>query len=288
VWEVIDEAVFPPDHPYHHLSKPLGRSLRGLGVAEVRAFLERYYTPERARLVISGAFDRARARQLVTQYFGSLRAVKAGPRRTGARPVLGQERRIRLAARVDLPAVTLVWSTPAELEPDDATLDTIAELLAGPRAGVLRLKLIDELHIATSVFARQYSKRLGSVFRIDATAAPGHTAPELLAAIDDVLRDATAHPPSRYLLMGSVLGYVIDYVFRLQTHADLAFLYAYCDEHGVMQGCVETTLSRYLKLTALELSKTIARQLPLDRRVVIEVVPTPEAPPAGELRESSP
>jgi zinc protease len=288
LWQMLDQAVYPPGHPYHHAANRPGPALRGLTVAEVRAFVERYYTPDRARLVLSGAFDPARARVLVSRYFATLHAGAAGPRRNAERPVLGRETRLRLAAQVDCPAVTLAWSTPSEFEPDDFALDAVAELLVGHRAGLLRFKLIDELKIATEVSAQEYSRRLGSMFVIKATAAPGHTATDLLAAIDGVLRDAQAKPPVPYLFIGAVTGYVVDRVFGLQTHAARAVLYTDCDEHGVLQSCIETWLGGHLKLSADGLSKAIARQLPLDHRVVIEVVPSPDAPIAGEPRDSSP
>ena len=247
LWQMLDQALYPPGHPYHHAANRPGPALRGLTLAEVRAFVERYYTPDRARLVLSGAFDPARARVLVTRYFATLRAGAAGVRRNAERPVLGRETRLRLAAHVDLPAVTLAWSTPPDFEPDDFALDAVAELLVGPRAGLLRFKLIDELKIATEVSAQEYSRRLGSMFVINATAAPGHTAADLLAAIDGVLRDAQANPPTPYLFMGAVTGYLVDRVFGLQTHAARAAQYAHCDEHGVLQSCVETWLSGYLE-----------------------------------------
>jgi len=286
--QASDGAIYPPGHPYHEAAIRPRQALQGLTVAEVRAFLERYYTPDRARLVISGAFDPAQARALVTRYFETIGRGRAGQRRNAERPIPTHETRLRLAAHVDLAAVRLAWSTPADFEPDDAALDAVAELLTGSRAGLLRFKLVDELKIATEVSAHQYSRRLGSTFVIDATAAPGHTAADLLAAIDAVLRDTEAHPPNDHFFTGSVLGYLTDDVFDLQSHAARANRYQYCDDHGVLQDCVPTCLRRYLKLTASDLSKAIGRQLPLDRRVVIEVVPSPDAPIAGELRNSSP
>ena len=77
LWQTMDQALYPPSHPYHQAADRPGQSLRGLTVAEVRAFLERYYnTPDRARLVLSGAFNPARAHFLVMQYFGTLGALE--------------------------------------------------------------------------------------------------------------------------------------------------------------------------------------------------------------------
>lgn len=288
LWSVMDQAIYPPDHPYHRAADRPGPTLRGLTVAEVRAFVERHYTPDRARLVISGAFDPARARALVTRYFATLKGRASDPRRTAARPIPAGETHLRMAAHVDSPAVAVGWSTPAEFEPDDAALDAVAQLLAGSRAGLLRFKLVDQLKIATEVAAQEHSRRLGSLFVITATASPGHTAAELLAAIDGVLADAKAHAAATYLFVGAVMGYVIDHVFRLQAHAALAALYAQCDEHGALDNCLAAWLGAYLSLTSRELSAVMSRQLALDRRVVIEVVPSPDAPLAGALQGNAP
>jgi zinc protease len=287
-WQMIERALYPEGHPYHRLATPPGQFLRGLTVAEVRTFVQRFYTPDRAHLVISGAFDPARTRQLVTRYFAGLRGGPAGARRTAERPLPGREQRLQLAARVNLPAVTVAWSTPPMQEPDDIALDIVAELLIGHRAGLLRLKLIDELKVATKVSAREYSRRLGSVFVINATAAPGHTAADLLSAIDGVLSDVTVHPASSFMFTGAVAGYVIDHLFRLQVHATRAELYAQCDAHGILATCIPTWLNGYLQLTDRQLSDTIARQLRPDRRVVIQVVPSPDAPIAGAPSDIAP
>ena len=55
---VVDQAVYPPSHPYHHAANRPGQALRGLTVAEVRAFLERYYTPAQGSV---GGFRRLRS-----------------------------------------------------------------------------------------------------------------------------------------------------------------------------------------------------------------------------------
>jgi zinc protease len=288
LWQTTNQAIFPAGHPHHNGNPRPAQAMRGLTAAEVRQFIARNYTPGRARLVLSGAFNPTQARRLIAQYFASLPAGAAAPRRTAEPPVLRGETRLHLAAHVELPAVTVAWSTSPDFQPKDAALDTVAELLTGDRAGLLRIKLVDQLRIATEVSAEQESHRLGSTFVIKATAAPGHTSAELLAGIDGVLRDAVSRPPTQYFFVGAVAGYVLDHVFTLQTHALRASQYAHCDEHGVTQRCVGTVLDRYLRLVPGDLSRAIAAQLPLDRRVVIEVVPSPDAPIAGEVRDGAP
>jgi zinc protease len=275
--------IYPPGHPYHAPALPDGDGLRGMGVPEVRAFVEAQYTPDRATLVLSGDFDLSRAVDLVGKYFGTIPRGPGWPRRTFGPPVLTGQTRLRIAARVEQPSVTLVWPTAPFYQAGDAELEVVGELLAGPRAGLLRLKLVDELRIASSVAAHQYSRRLGSLFVIHATAAPGHGPDELAAAIDDVLRSLQKAGPNDYLMRGSIAGYLIGKLFAIEAHAARADLYGRCEELGILSNCVDGWTRSFL-LNAAQISSAAARELPLGRRLVIEAVPAADAPIAGELR----
>ena len=54
---VIPDAMYTPDHPYHWPTIGSHADLEAAGVADVRAFFERYYLPSNASLVVAGDFD---------------------------------------------------------------------------------------------------------------------------------------------------------------------------------------------------------------------------------------
>jgi zinc protease len=70
-------------------------------------------------------------------------------------------------------------------------------MLGGGRSSRLFKKLVYEQQIAQNVSASQNSLILGSIFQIDATARPGHTAEELEKAIDQELASLRATAPSQ-------------------------------------------------------------------------------------------
>jgi zinc protease len=284
VLRIVEAALYPAGHPYRPGPVRGASGLAGLTVAEVRAFAAAHFTPDRATLSVCGDFDVARTSALIVRYFGTLPAATAAPRRTAARPVLTSQTRLRVAANVPAPRVIMVWPTPEMLGPGDEALDVAAQLLAGPRAGFLRTKLINELHLATSVSARQFSRRLGSEFVIEVTAARGHTTAELVRAIDEVLVRLRKDPISNHWILASVSGYLIDKVFALESHQVRAGRYALCDEEGILDGCFRVWVSRYYRLDVPQVVAAMADHLPLDRRVVAEVEPDASAPIAGELR----
>ena len=282
---LLTAQLYPASHPYHTGLFPSLAGLRGLGVRQIQAFIAAHYAPDHAILTLVGDFDVQRAESLVQTYFGSLAAsgVKPAPA-----PARGQspDSEIRLAvdARVDFPSVTIGWRTAPLFEPGDAELDLIAEWLVGQRAGWLRGTLIDQLKIASHVGAHQFSHELASEFYINATATAGHTAAELVVAIDGVLRAMQNAAPPPFEFHGSTAGFLTNRLFSLEQNGKRAYLHSTCELMGVREGCIASWFDRYKVPEAAQLSRIAAQELPLGRRVVIEVTPAQNAPVAGELR----
>ena len=80
-------------------------------------------------------------------------------------------------------------------KPGDAEADITATILGGGRSSRLYKSLVYDKQIAQDVSAYQQSTQLQSIFQIDATARPGHTAEELEAAIDSEIAKLVAAPP---------------------------------------------------------------------------------------------
>ena len=82
----------------------------------------------------------------------------------------------------------------------------------------------------------------------------------------------------------TLAGHFIDRWFETERRLRRADLYAECERRGVLPRCLDAWVSRYTTVEASGLSTVAARELPLGRRVVVEVTPAPDAPIAGELR----
>ena len=78
-------TLYPPSHPYHHLTIGEHEDLERASVADVTAFFTKYYSPANATLAIAGDVDVATAKRLCQEYFGSLPSMRAAAaRRQGA------------------------------------------------------------------------------------------------------------------------------------------------------------------------------------------------------------
>src|SRR6266498_1088189 len=138
--ENILARLYPPAHPYHW---PVIGSMVDLSAAtleDVRGFFRTYYTPNNATLVIAGDLTPRDARGLAERYFGDI------PRG---------------------PAVTRTPPPPVELQADAyATLDVLANVLAGGRPSRLYKRLVYDLQIATEVVAFQDGGRIDGKFEL--------------------------------------------------------------------------------------------------------------------------
>ena len=194
--EAAVQQLLPKTHPYYGNVIGSHEDIQAAKLDDVRAFFREYYAPNNATLAIVGEFDTAQAKALVTKYFATLKRGPAVPPVNVTTPKITAERRQVVQARVALPRITMSWLTPPIFKPGDADADMAAQILGGGRSSRLYKKLVYEKQIAQNVSAFQQSGMIVSVFEIQATARPGHTAEELEKAIDEELAAFRNAPPT--------------------------------------------------------------------------------------------
>ncbi len=193
--EAVFQNLFPQGHPYYGVIIGSHEDIQAARLDDVRRFFRQYYAPNNATIVIAGDFEPAQVRALVEKYFGTLRRGPAVPPAKAETPALTAERRRVVPSRVELPRVYMAWHTPPVYGPVDAVADVAANVLGGGRASRLYKRLVYEKQLAQDVSVFQYSLQLGSIFWVQATARPGHTAEDLEKAIDDEIAAFRARPP---------------------------------------------------------------------------------------------
>jgi zinc protease len=286
VYEMMREELFPSGHPYRRIAFAATPDLGSVTVDEVRAFYERMYGPDSAMIVISGDVRRADAIALVEKYFGPIPAagVAAAPARSSARPRLGGETRLRVAARVERPTLYVAWPTASWYTPGDAELDVLAQFLTGARAGVLRWALVDGKRIATEVSANQSSLELGSTFYVRIVGTEGRSHDELLAAFDEVMSTVEKRQLNEGYVSHAIADNALPKILALEETRWRADRYADFEQVLGRVDFLKQYIGRYFDVGPSGLSATAASELPLDRRVVAFVAPASDAPVAGELR----
>jgi zinc protease len=206
VEEEMYHQLFPNGHPYYANVIGSHEDIQAAKLEDVREFFRRYYCPNNASLALVGDLDIAKTKPLVEKYFGSIPRGPDVPPIRATTPPITSERRATVTDNVSLPRVYLAWITPPAFQPGEADGAVAADILGGAppvpwsrdggRANRLYKKLVYELRIAQDVTANQDPEELGSMFKVSATAKPGHTAEELEKAIDAEVARLAAEGPT--------------------------------------------------------------------------------------------
>jgi zinc protease len=299
--EALVQMLYPKGHPYYGNVIGSHQDIQAAGLDDAKQFFKRYYAPNNASLAIVGDFDPAHVKQLVEKYFGTLKRGAPVPPINVTTPPLTSERRRIVGDRVELPRVYMAWLTPPIFRPGDADGTIVADILGGGRASRLYKKLVYEKQIAQDVNVRQESLLLGSQFRIQATARPGHSAEELERAIDDELQQLMTRPPGPMEIERALNGIEMRLIQRLEAFggfggvADRLNLY---NHYLGTPDYLRKDMERYRAVTTDSVLAFVREQLKPSARAVVHAVPgtpdlgqqvpTPRQPqtPAGEGAES--
>ncbi len=275
--ENILERLYPSAHPYHW---PVIGSMADLSAAtleDVRGFFRRYYTPNNATLAIAGDITAQDARRLAERYFGD---VPRGPAVTRSAPPavrLDADVHATLQDRVQVPRLYDVWHTVKAFADDDATLDVVANVLAGGRSSRLYRRLVYELQIATDVVAFQDGGRLDGKFELWATARPGHDLTELARVIDEEVARLAQDGPTPREVERAQNGFEAQFLSRLERadgKADQLNFYTY---FVGTPDYFQRDLDRYRKVTPAAVQRAVQTYFTGAHRVVLSVVPEGKA-----------
>ncbi len=275
-YERMMAAVFPPEHPYHHI--PIG-SMADLDAAtldDVRAFFRTYYAPNNAVLSIVGDVEADAAWQAAERYFGPIPPNPVLPR-FGSVPVgpgVGREVREVVPDLVPLERVHLGFRTPPFGSPAFDALEVACQILAGGKGSRLHRRLVRERRIAQDVTAFVLPLAAGaSVFAGWVTARPESDARAVEEGYLDELERLATEPVTedelaraRALIEAGELGAL----GRVDEVADRLSMYATLFGRPEL---INEQLGRYLAVDAAAIRAVAAEVFRPDNRAVLTFVP---------------
>ncbi|HTK67414.1 MAG TPA: pitrilysin family protein [Pseudonocardia sp.] len=288
--EAVFHELFGPGHPYHADIMGSHADIQSAQLGDVKDFFRKYYVPNNASLAIVGNIDVPATKAMIEKYFGTIkRGADVAPPKVPT-PPLSAEKRLTITDTVQLPKVTMAWVTPPSYAPGDAEADITAHVLGDGKASRMYEAMVHKTQIAQNVSAYQSSLGLGSVFEIEATAKPGHTAQELEAAIQQQLDAIKTEGPSPDEVNAARTAIRSDLLFSLEQPSGMADTLNRYNQYTGDPGYLGKDLARYTGVQPDAVKKFAGEQLANDRRLVIYTVPgpkmlppeppTPPAPPA--------
>ena len=285
VEEALYQNLFPKTHPYHANVMGSHADIQSARLEDVRDFFTRYYAPNNASLVIAGDIDKPAARALVARYFGTFKRGADVPKPVVPTPVLAAEKRVVIHDRVELPRVIMGWLTTPAYLPGDADLTVAAYVLAGGKSSRLYKSLVYDKQLAQDVSADQNGHALSSVFEVDVTARPGHTALDIEQAIDAELEALRTSGPTQKEVDRAL--YAIETALLTSVEKlggdGLADLVNEYNQYVGDPAYFSKDLERYRAVTPASVQRVVAEQLRKNARVVVHGLPgtpvlAPEVP----------
>jgi zinc protease len=274
--ENILDRLYPATHPYHWPVIGSMKDLQAATLDDVRRFFQTYYTPNNATIAIAGDIAPRDARALVQRYFGD---IPRGPAVTRTPPPavhLGADVPAVLEDRVQLPRVYDAWHTVKAFADDDATLDVVANVLAGGRSSRLYRRLVYDLQIATDVVAFQDGTRIDGKFEIFATARPGHELGELQRVIDEELRKLADQGPTAREVERARNTFEAQFLSRMERVGGFGGKADQLNFYNYFVGTpdyFQKDLDRYGRVTPAGVERAVKTYLTGAHRVVLSVVP---------------
>jgi zinc protease len=284
----LQALMYPEGYPYHHPTIGSHVDLEAASLDDVKAFFHAWYLPNNASLVVAGDFEPKLAKKLITQNFGWIPSGDLRPRATAAPVVLNEDKIVRQYATVPERKVWMAWPTPSVFEDGDAALDIAAGVLCDGKDSRLYQLLVAEEKVARDISCSQSSRKLDSMFVINATASEGHTTDEIIAYVLDQLHHiATDRPPTDDELKAAVTQYEVGVYQSLSTISGRASLASfYIDALGEPDG-VQRDLDRYLTLTPSAVASAASKWLLLPH-AELHISPKADDPAAAPPPEPTP
>jgi zinc protease len=181
---LISKTLYPKGHPYSWTVIGEMKDLTSATVGDVKAFHQKYYSPNNATLVVAGDIDKAATKDMIEKYFGE---IPKGVNIEKRKPMP-----VQLAATVKLfhednfakvPMLTMVFPTIEDYTKDAYALNFLGELLSGTKKSPLYTILVRDKKLTSRVMARNRSQELAGSFSISVTANPGVGLTEIEKAI---------------------------------------------------------------------------------------------------------
>lgn len=213
----IAQMAYPAGHPYSWTPAGSVVDLSGATRENAKDWIDRYFNPANATLVVAGDVEPATVKALAERYFDGLpEGERAGHLTRWVARLHGGRRRtvVEMAPR---PRLYMVWNVPPAFTPDVARLQLAAAILAAGNNSLLDRRLVDRDQLATGVSAIVRQREIGSQFVVTIDLKPDVSAALVERDADQVIAQLLADGPSSGALVRARSILLAHIVRRLQS-----------------------------------------------------------------------
>jgi zinc protease len=184
IYQTLLETAFA-EHPYHWPVIGYEQDLNVMNAKDAREFYDRFYSPDRATIVIVGDVDSNEALRKIEKVYGSIPARRIADAPIRPEPEQTAQRRKKLDLNIEVEKIWMAFKVPGADSPDSPAFEALQGLLSEGKNGRLKRALVDS-GIAASVSSGSFTMKDPGLFMIEADLQKGKSA---LLAENVILRE---------------------------------------------------------------------------------------------------
>ena len=149
---VIDQHLYPEDHPYNWQVIGSLEDLQNATLADVKEFFRQWYVPNNVTLVVAGDFDKAQARQWVKKYFSEIKKGET------VKPLVKKPGVVKETVKLfhednfaRLPELTMAWVTVEDYHGDAYPLQVLSQYLSDGKKAPLYKVLVEDKKLTSNI-----------------------------------------------------------------------------------------------------------------------------------------
>lgn len=274
--KIINENLYPPEHPYHWLTIGTQEDLSNATLEDVMEFFKKYYVPNNASLCIGGDINPKEVKKLVEKYFGEIPPGNEIEKMKPWIPVLNENKYLTMEDNVKLPRIYINWLTVQHFTDDEAALDLLAAILSRGKNSRLYKSLVYEKKIAQDVSAYNNSAEVSGSFGIVSTAKQGASLKEIEEVINNELEKVKLEGVSEKELELAKNETEANFIYRLQSLGGFGGRTDQLNRYNIFvgdPGYFNKDLERYKKVSVKDIKRVANVYLKQNGKVVLSVVP---------------
>lgn len=261
------------EHGYRHPTIGWMSDILGFTTEDCTSFYKTYYSPNNATMVVVGDVEIGRVLRLVQETYGRMAPAVIPVEDVHPEPPQVEERRLTTEKPTPTHKLMMGYKCPALGDFDHAPLVLLNEILFGGRSSRVHRELVQKLEIASEIRGYVGSFRDPGLYDIYLAAREGHTAAELLEALDKILDQVRAEPISEKELEKVKGRLEFGLLQGLETASGKAEQIGFYQTVLGDPGAIFDRIAVYRRVTASDLLRVARRYLVNTSRTLIEVFP---------------
>ncbi len=263
--------------PYAHTTIGSMDDLNAAKLPDVQAFFEMYYAPNNATLVVTGDFQPAELRRLVTSDFGAIPRHEAPPAVSCAFALSpGPQRRDVPDTHATLPASIRFYRVPAHNHADGPALELLATILGQGESSRLNVGVVRRAKAALAAQALMDNSHRGpGVFVAYGVSNQGvsveHVDSLLAVEIDSVRANGVSDAELTKAKNQFRAGYIGNRETALSRAEEIHHYLMFHDSLSE----INTDVVRYLAVTVADIRRVASTYLDPANAVIVTVKPAP-------------